>query len=175
MRPHPDACFDLQFCHGHLCNYNPQIVNTNNRATTGFLISKLWVKTRTLRTGNRVTPTPQIPQSWKKVFFHICRVGIGLFRKSDFAVNFCFNSKPSFSFDSIGQWNTFPVTSTSRCNHKKGRFRVKTSPLQNIVANIARIGLESKRHHLYLFWLTILPLPSRKPKPSIYTHLQLNY
>ena len=123
----PPACFDLQFCHCPLCNHNPQSQNTNNRATTGFQTSKLWVKTRTLHTGNRASPTPQIPQSWKKVFFHIFKDGKGLFRNSDFGVNFCFNSKPSFSFDSIGQWNTFPFASNYSCNHR-------------------RIGLESKLH-----------------------------
>ena len=75
----------------------------------------------------------------RRFFYHICRVGMELFRNCGFGANFCFNSKPSFSFESIRKWMKFPVTSTSRCNHKKNRFRVKTN---------------------YLFWLTILPLPS---------------
>ena len=96
--------------------------------------SKLWVKTRTLHTDNRASPTPQIPQLWKIVFFHISRVGKGLFRNSDFGANFCFNSKPSFSFESRRQRIKFPVGSKSRCKHSKNRFRVKTSSRQNIVA-----------------------------------------
>jgi len=48
-----------------------------------------------------------------------------LFRNSDFGANFCFNSKPSFSFDSRCQRIKFPVASNYSCNHR-------------------RIGLESK-------------------------------
>jgi len=40
---------------------------------------------------------------------------------------FCFNSKPSFSFESRRQWTKFPIASKSRCKHK-------------------RVGLESKHH-----------------------------
>ena len=69
------TCFDLQFCHYQLWNHNPKITNTNNQTITGLQTSKLWVKTRTLHTGNRASPTPQIPQSWNNVFFHISRVG----------------------------------------------------------------------------------------------------
>jgi len=48
-----------------------------------------------------------------------------LFRNSDFGANFCFNSKPSFSFDSCRQRTKFPVASNYSCN-------------------LRRIGLESK-------------------------------
>jgi len=36
----------------------------------------------------------------RRYFFLICRAGLELFRDRNFATNFCFNSKPSFSFDS---------------------------------------------------------------------------
>jgi len=61
----------------------------------------------------------------RRYFFLICRAGLELFRDRNFATNFCFNSKPSFSFDSIGQ----------RINY--------LLPL-HLVANHIRIGLESK-------------------------------
>jgi len=93
------ACFDLQFCHCHLWSHIPQIVDTYNRASTGHLVSKLWVKTRIPHTGNRASPTPQISQSWKKVFFQTSRAGVELFRNRNFAVNFCFNSKQTACFD----------------------------------------------------------------------------
>ena len=124
----PPACFDLQFCHCPLCNHNPQSQNTNNRATTGFQTSKLWVKTRTPYTGNQISPTPQIPQSWKKVFFHISRGGLELFRNVGFGANFCFNSKPSFSFESCRQRTKFPVASTSCCNHRRIGLESKLPP-----------------------------------------------
>jgi hypothetical protein len=57
---------------------------------------------------------------------------VGLFRNSDFAVNFCFNSKPSFSFDSIGQ-------------------KINYLLLQHIVAITKRIGLESKQEPYPIF------------------------
>jgi len=139
-------CFDLQFCRCPLGNHNPMLVLTHNfhlpsrythptnificnRVITCFRIKKLWVKTRTLHTANRASPTPQIPPSWKKVFFHISRVGLELFGNSDFEANFCFNSKPSFSFESRRQRTKFPVASKYSYKHK-------------------RVGLESKLHRL---------------------------
>jgi len=119
------ACFDLQFCHCHLWNHIPQTQNTNNQIITDFLISKLWVKTRILRSGNRITTTPQILQSWKNVIFHFCKVRLELLRNRNFATNFCFNSKPSFSFDSIGQ-------------------KINILLPLHLVTNHRRIGLESK-------------------------------
>ena len=132
MRPHPDACFDLQFCHSHLCNYNPQIVNTNNRATTGFLISKLWVKTRTLRTGNRVTPTPQIPQSWNNVLFTFAGEGLDCSERV------------------TSQWIfvlTLNRASALKVEDNEQNFLLR----QIIVATIKRIGLESKRSQLWQY------------------------
>jgi len=131
------ACFDLQFCHWHHRIHNPQTQNNDNQIITDLFISKLWVKTRTPHPGNRAIPTPQIPQSWKKVFFsHLqrCSAGLELFRNRNFATNFCFNSKPSFSFDSWRQQTKFPVTSAFRCKPQKNRFRVKTPQLWQLTA-----------------------------------------
>jgi len=38
---HPDACFDLQFCHSQHGNHNPQFVHTYNYLSTGLQTSKL--------------------------------------------------------------------------------------------------------------------------------------
>ena len=65
----------------------------------------------------------------RRYFFHIRRVRLELFRNSYFKAKFCFNSKPSFSFDSWRQRTKFPVASADSCNHKKNRFRVKTNSI----------------------------------------------
>jgi len=98
-------------------------------------------KTRNKYTFNRALPIPQIPPSWKKVFFHISRVGLELFRNSDFGANFRFNSKPSFSCESRRQWTKFPVASKYSCNHR-------------------RIGLESKPHRVKIPFFCFNSKPS---------------
>jgi len=60
------------------------------------------------------------------MFFLHLQSWVGLVRNSCFRANFCFNSKPSFSFDCIGQ-------------------RINFLLLLHIVATTKRIGLESKQ------------------------------
>ncbi len=105
---------------------HPTIFFTDDLIIAGLQTWKLWVKTKSTRPYNQAIPTLKIPQSWKNVLFHICRVGLELFRNSSFGANFCFNSKPSFSFDSIGQKINFLL-------------------FLHIVATTKRIGLESKQ------------------------------
>ena len=53
---------------------------------------------------------------------------VELFRNSGFGANFCFNSKPSFSFESIGKRLKFPVTSNYSCNHRRIGLESKLPP-----------------------------------------------
>ena len=145
MRPHPDACFDLQFCHGHHRNHNPQLVNNGNRTVTGLLISKLWVKTRTLRTGNRVTPTPQIPQSWNNVLFTFAGVGLDCSERV------------------TSQWIfvlTLNRASALKVEDNEQNFLLR----QIIVATIKRIGLESKRTACFDLQFCHCPLWNHNPQ-----------
>jgi len=150
-------CFDLQFCHCQLCNHNPKLVLTYNFATTNSVTTTHNLKTLTtafqlvssfqnceLKQESHTLATehhqPLKFHNRERRYFFTFAGWMELFRNSDFGANFCFNSKPSFSFDSWRQRTKFPVASNYSCNHKKNRFRVKTSPC--------------------LFWLTILPLPT---------------
>ena len=121
----------------------PQLVLTSNFATGKFVCTSHTLRTLTtaiqlvssfqnceLKQEPRTLATElHQPHNFhnreRRYFFLICRAGLELFRDRNFATNFCFNSKPSFSFDSIGQ----------RINY--------LLPL-HLVANHIRIGLESK-------------------------------
>ena len=152
-KPQSDACFDSQFCRCHHGNHNPMLVLTYNFATaltetttlnlctlatilllvSSFQNCELKQEVSTLTT--ELQQTNEFHGHGKIYLQPLQKCGVRIVRICGFGGYFCFNSKPSFSFESRGQRITFPVASKYSCNHSKGRFRVKTSPPQNIVAN----------------------------------------
>ena len=87
-------------------------------------------KTRSKHTYNRAKTNSQIPPSRKNKKSTLVTAMHYFFKHRHC---FCFNSKPSFSFESRRQRITFPVASKYSCNRK-------------------RVGLESKLHPTNLFF-----------------------
>ena len=104
--------------------YNLKTLTTRLLLTPSFQNCELKQEPCTLATAFR---QPLKFHNRERSYFFTFAGWVKLFRNSDFGANFCFNSKPSFSFDSWRQRTKFPVASNYSCNHKKNRFRVKTN------------------------------------------------